>query len=62
MNHEAHEGREEKRNEVLIFINIFDFNPQLIWCEIHHGAHRRHKVIIIFFALNLRALRVLRGK
>jgi hypothetical protein len=26
LNHEAYEGHEEKRNEVFIFIDIFDFN------------------------------------
>jgi len=26
LNHEGHEGHEEKRNEVFIFISIYDFN------------------------------------
>jgi len=75
LNHEGHEEHEEKRNEDLIFLIFLILTTQLKWCEIHHGARRRQEVIFTFFALkpscpswkkafalNLRALRVLRGK
>ena len=45
-----------------IFLMLFIFNMQPPRSYIHHGARRRHKVIINFFALNLRDLRALRGK
>ena len=43
LNHEAHEGHEEKGNEVFIFINVFDFNHTTHEEGFHHEVRRERK-------------------